>query len=97
MNESRKNRFLKRMREIGVVDLVVQGKEPGCIIQLGVWASGFAGTPASYKNYRYTAIGPPKDTTATMESLDNPPHSNEVQVLERPLSGGWWLEYVDYP
>lgn len=97
MDEAPERRFLSKMRELGVEDLVVQQTTPTCALQLGVWADGFAGTPADYKSFRFTSAIPPVGTTALVRDLDNIPRSDRAQTLERPLGDGWWLEYDSYP
>ena len=97
MDKARVDWFLGRMREVGAHDLVVQGRLPDCIVQLGIWAFGYAGTPADYKNYVYTRAVRPEGTTRIVRNLDNPPSSDRSEALERPLGDGWWLEYVSYP
>jgi hypothetical protein len=95
MDQERESWFLSRMSVVGVNDLIIQGAEPHCSIQMGVWSEGFAGTPASYKNFRYDADLPPEGTVVQDTDARRP--SNQIVVLERPLNGGWWIEYVDYP
>jgi hypothetical protein len=60
MDEALKKRLLTAMQKLGVNDLVVQEASPSCSLQLGVWSAGFAGTPATYKNFRYTSARLPE-------------------------------------
>lgn len=57
MAEETKNWFLVKMSTVGVDDLVVQGDDPHCSIQMGVWSEGFAGTPASWLGFQFGSTG----------------------------------------
>jgi hypothetical protein len=92
--------FRTKLRAIGASGLNVRRTPTGCGLVLDVWATGFAGTPADYKQFRYGALGnvvEPDITTTVVSDLDGRKPPNHIAQFERPLGEGWWIEYVSYP
>ena len=89
------------MQELGASGLHVRKTPAGCGLVLDVWAAGFAGTPADYKQFRYGALGGVIEqnvATVVVSDLDHiRPPDDRISQFERPLGGGWWVEYVSYP
>ncbi|HZZ33136.1 MAG TPA: hypothetical protein VFE10_14205 [Phenylobacterium sp.] len=92
--------FRTKLRAIGASGLDVGRTPTGCGLVLDVWATGFAGTPAGYKQFRFGALGDvvePDTTTTVVSDLDARKPPDQITQFERPLKDGWWIEYVNYP
>lgn len=98
--EAQASEFRGKLREIGASGLNVSMTSRGCDLVLDVWSSGFAGTPASYKQFRYgppPEVGPNNIKTQILSNLDRINLPDEIVQFVRPLGNGWWIEYVSYP